>query len=51
MSFDCCPTCSIAIRFFLGYFLIVGMAAWFVLNFAVREIEPGVRQAAETLRE
>lgn len=38
---------NIAIRFFLGYFLIVGLAAWFVLNFAVREIEPGVRQAAE----
>ncbi len=38
---------NIAIRFFLGYFLIVGMAAWFVLNFAVREVEPGVRQAAE----
>jgi two-component system, OmpR family, sensor histidine kinase CreC len=38
---------NIAIRFFLGYFLIVGSAAWFVLNFAVREIEPGVRQAAE----
>lgn len=38
---------NIAIRFFLGYFLIVGLAAWFVLNFAVREVEPGVRQAAE----
>jgi two-component system sensor histidine kinase CreC len=38
---------NIAIRFFLGYFLIVGLTAWFMLNFAVREIEPGVRQAAE----
>jgi hypothetical protein len=38
---------NIAIRFFLGYFLIVGLAAWFVLNFAVREVEPGIRQAAE----
>jgi two-component system, OmpR family, sensor histidine kinase CreC len=38
---------NIAIRFFLGYFLIVGLAAWFVLDFAVREVEPGIRQAAE----
>ena len=38
---------NIAIRFFLGFFLIVGLAAWFVLNIAVGEIEPGVRQAAE----
>jgi two-component system sensor histidine kinase CreC len=38
---------NIAVRFFLGYFLIVGLAAWFVLNVAVREVEPGVRQAAE----
>jgi two-component system sensor histidine kinase CreC len=38
---------NIAIRFFLGFFLIVGLAAWFVLNIAGREIEPGIRQAAE----
>jgi two-component system sensor histidine kinase CreC len=38
---------NIAIRFFLGYFLIVGLAAWFALDVAVREVEPGVRQAAE----
>jgi two-component system sensor histidine kinase CreC len=38
---------NIAIRFFLGYFLIVGLAAWFVVNVAARDVEPGVRQAAE----
>ncbi len=38
---------NIAIRFFLGYFLIVGLAAWFVLDVASRDVEPGVRQAAE----
>lgn len=38
---------NIAIRFFVGYFLIVGLAAWFVLNIFTREVEPGVRQATE----
>ncbi len=38
---------NIAIRLFLGFFLIVGLAAWFILNIALGEIEPGVRQAAE----
>jgi len=38
---------NIAIRFFVGYFLIVGLAAWFVLNIFAREVEPGVRQATE----
>jgi len=38
---------NIAIRLFLGYFLIVGLAAWFVLNIFSREVEPGVRQGAE----
>ena len=38
---------NIAIRLFAGYFLIVGVAAWFVLNIFAREVEPGVRQATE----
>lgn len=38
---------NIAIRLFLGYFLIVGLAAWFVVNIFAREVEPGVRQATE----
>lgn len=32
---------------FLGYFLIVGLAAWLVLSVFVGEIKPGVRQAME----
>lgn len=38
---------NIAIRFFIGYFLIVGLAAWFALNIFAREVEPGLRQATE----
>jgi two-component system sensor histidine kinase CreC len=38
---------NIAIRLFLGYFLVVGLAAWFVVNIFAREVEPGVRQATE----
>lgn len=38
---------NIAIRLFLGFFLVVGLAAWFVLNIYNKEIEPGVRQATE----
>ena len=38
---------NIAIRLFIGYFLIVGLAAWFVVNIFAREVEPGVRQATE----
>lgn len=38
---------NIAIRLFLGYFLIVGLAAWFVVNIFAKEVEPGVRQATE----
>lgn len=40
---------NIAIRLFLGYFLIVGLAAWFVINIFAREVEPGVRQATEDM--
>lgn len=38
---------NISVRLFFGYFLIVGLAAWFVLNTFVKEAEPGVRQATE----
>ena len=38
---------NISIRLFFGYFLIVGLAAWFVLNTVNRETEPGIRQATE----
>lgn len=38
---------NIAIRLFIGYFLIVGLAAWFIVNIFAKEVEPGVRQATE----
>jgi two-component system sensor histidine kinase CreC len=38
---------SISLRLLLGYFLIVGLAAWFVLNSFVQEVKPGVRQTME----
>ena len=38
---------SIGLRLLLGYFLIVGLAAWFVLNSFVQEVKPGVRQTME----
>lgn len=38
---------NISVRLFFGYFLIVGLAAWFVLNTFVKESEPGIRQATE----
>lgn len=38
---------NISIRLFAGFFLIVGLAAWFVLNIISQEIEPGIRQATE----
>jgi two-component system sensor histidine kinase CreC len=38
---------NISVRLFFGYFLIVGLAAWFVLNVVTHETEPGVRQATE----
>ncbi len=37
----------ISLKIFLGYFLLVGLAAWFVLNVFVDEVKPGVRQAME----
>lgn len=38
---------KISLRILLGYFLIVGLAAYFVLNIFVDEVKPGVRQAME----
>lgn len=38
---------KISLKIFLGYFLLVGLAAWFVLKIFVNEIKPGVRQAME----
>lgn len=38
---------NISVRLFLGYFLVVGLAAWFVLNTFTHETEPGIRQATE----
>ena len=34
-------------RVLLGYFLVVGLAGWFVLRVFVREVKPGVREAVE----
>lgn len=38
---------NIPLRLLLGYFLIVGLAAWFVLNVFTQEVKPGVRQTME----
>jgi two-component system sensor histidine kinase CreC len=38
---------NISVRFFLGYFLVLGLAAWFALNIVTDEISPGLRQARE----
>jgi len=37
----------ISMRLLLGYFLIVAIAAWFVLSIFVQEVKPGVRRATE----
>jgi hypothetical protein len=37
----------IGMRLLLGYFLIVAIAAWFVLSIFVQESKPGVRRATE----
>lgn len=39
----------IGIRLLLGYFLIVAIAGFFVLNIFVQEIKPGVRRASEDM--
>lgn len=38
---------NISLRLLIGYFLIIGLAAWFVLNIFAEEVKPGVRQAME----
>jgi two-component system sensor histidine kinase CreC len=38
---------NISVRLFLGYFLVLGLAAWFVLDTVTSEISPGLRQARE----
>ncbi len=38
---------KIGMRLLLGYFLIVAIAAWFVLNIFLQEVKPGVRRATE----
>lgn len=38
---------KISLRLFLGYFLIVALAGWFVLNIFMQEVKPGVRHATE----
>jgi len=38
---------NISVRLFIGYFLVVGLAAWFVLDIVTHETEPGIRQATE----
>jgi two-component system sensor histidine kinase CreC len=38
---------KIGLRILLGYFLIVGLAAWFLMNVFVAEVKPGVRSTLE----
>ncbi|QNA90220.1 two-component system sensor histidine kinase CreC [Massilia sp. Dwa41.01b] len=38
---------KIGLRILLGYFLIVGLAAWFLLNVFVEQVKPGVRSTQE----
>ena len=38
---------KISLQILLGYFLLVAIAAWFVLNIFMQEIKPGVRQTTE----
>ncbi|SHH59893.1 two-component system sensor histidine kinase CreC [Massilia sp. CF038] len=38
---------KIGLRILLGYFLIVGLAAYFVLNVFVQQVKPGVRATQE----
>jgi two-component system sensor histidine kinase CreC len=41
---------NISVRFFLGYFIALGLAAWFLLNIVIDEISPGLRQAREEMQ-
>jgi len=38
----------LGLKLFLGFFLIVGIAAFFVMRIFVNEVKPGVRQAMES---
>ncbi|MFL6656429.1 MAG: two-component system sensor histidine kinase CreC, partial [Massilia sp.] len=38
---------KIGLRILLGYFLVVGLAAWFVLGVFVQQVKPGVRLTQE----
>lgn len=38
---------KIGLRILLGYFLIVGLAAWFLLNVFMEQVKPGVRSTLE----
>ncbi len=38
---------KIGLRILLGYFLVMGLAAWFILNVFVQEVKPGVRGTLE----
>ena len=38
---------KIGLRILLGYFLIVGLAAWFLLGVFVQQVKPGVRSTLE----
>ena len=38
---------KIGLRILLGYFLILGLAAWFTLNVFVDQVKPGVRSTLE----
>jgi len=38
---------KLSVRIFLGYFLIVALAAYFVLTIFMQEVKPGVRQGME----
>jgi two-component system sensor histidine kinase CreC len=38
---------KIGLRLLFGYFLVIGLAAWFLLNVFVQEVKPGVRVGQE----
>ena len=37
----------LSLRLLLGFFVLVAVAAWFVLNIFLQEVKPGVRRATE----
>lgn len=38
---------KISLKIFFGYFVLVGLTAWFVMSIVIEEVKPGVRQAME----